>query len=370
MNMKVRILCGFILCAMLIVMNASIADSSVKVGDEIIFGMYEQDGNLSNGKEPISWIVVSTDKKSGTMRVVSNYLLDCVQYNTSTKKTKWANTTLNQWLQSSFVPEAFSDSEQAMIIPVKVSGETQGVFIPSQKEMKKYFKSYLCEPTRYAMNRGCFNYYYQGMTCGSYWLRMDTSSTWGTFVGAKGSVHTKKNKVTTSDNGVRPAINLSLNYDADSENADLNDLKIAERTTVAGIGRIQITGFSQSDRLGYYPAGNLRDTSQFYDSGSEAEYIFIRMCITNTEGYSIDYLTGSNVEVVYDGNYRFGGWVQQYPEQSGDIVFSAEDRHSIVPGENGYFCFGCTVPNAVANNDKPLEMHINLMGQEIVFNIR
>lgn len=38
--------------------TASASETAVKVGDTYVFGQYEQDNDLSNGKEPIEWIVI------------------------------------------------------------------------------------------------------------------------------------------------------------------------------------------------------------------------------------------------------------------------------------------------------------------------
>ncbi len=188
------------------------AGGSVYAGREFTFGSYEQDGNRSNGPEPIVWIVVDVDAASGTCTAVSKYLLDCVQYHTSTATVSWHDTSLNRWLYSWFIPSAFSAGERAALIPTRAGSSWEEVFIPSEEEMYRYFRGdYLCEPTRYAISRGVYSVRYQGRICGSYWLRRNVSSTWGTFVGAHGGIYNQRNnKVTVTDNGVRPAITLSL----------------------------------------------------------------------------------------------------------------------------------------------------------------
>ena len=72
--------------------NASSAGSSTGTGDNgsvtilahnqageqtfttVTFGTYEQDGNASNGAEPIEWYVL--DEKDGKKLLVSKYILD------------------------------------------------------------------------------------------------------------------------------------------------------------------------------------------------------------------------------------------------------------------------------------------------------
>ena len=52
---------------------------TVKVGDIVCFGTYEQDDNSANGNEDIEWIVLS--KEETRLLVISRLLLDAKQYN-------------------------------------------------------------------------------------------------------------------------------------------------------------------------------------------------------------------------------------------------------------------------------------------------
>lgn len=49
-----------------------------RVGDTVIFGQYEQDGNLDNGSEPIAWQVL--DVQGGKALLMSRYALDCLPF--------------------------------------------------------------------------------------------------------------------------------------------------------------------------------------------------------------------------------------------------------------------------------------------------
>ena len=367
--MKKTILLFICACLFLLPFLAH-SETLLQNGDEILFGSYEQDGNYGNGKEPICWQVLSVDEKNGTALVISKYLLDCVQYNTSTKTTKWENSTLSKWIQDTFIPEAFSEAELSLIVPTKVSGATQQVFILDQKELKKYLKSYLCSSTQYALNQGVFKSNVDGIVRSSYWVRMDKSSTWGTFVGSKGGINTKKNKVTVKDNGVRPAMYLSLDYAKDTTGASAADLKTGERITLGDM-TIQITGISNADELAYYKPGiTTGKASEYYASGVEAEYITIRLSIRNNASYAVDFTQGTTIELTYDNNYRFGGWVQQYPGSSSDIFLNSGDHFYIGPDETGYYCVGCTVPNSVVESTAPMFMTIHLQGEDITYYVQ
>ena len=73
------------------------------------FGSYEQDGNLSNGSEPITWIVLNNYQ--GKLLAISEKVLDVSSFGSRT----WENSTLRSWLNNEFFNTAFSDFEKAAI---------------------------------------------------------------------------------------------------------------------------------------------------------------------------------------------------------------------------------------------------------------
>ena len=141
-----------------------------KVGDYVFFGAYEQDNNTSNGKEDVEWLVLEI--KDGKTLVISQYALDCKQYNTSFTDVTWETCTLRKWLNNDFINAAFSADEKAMIPTITVSADknpeystnpgnaTQDrVFLLSITEANKYFSSdsaRQCKPTDYAVANGAW----------------------------------------------------------------------------------------------------------------------------------------------------------------------------------------------------------------------
>lgn len=87
--------------------------SSIKKGDVIKFGAYEQDLNYTNGKEPIEWIVIDKTKKSVTL--LSKYALDRLPYHIENKPIAWEDCTLRKWLNNNFFKSAFNKTEQGLI---------------------------------------------------------------------------------------------------------------------------------------------------------------------------------------------------------------------------------------------------------------
>ncbi len=90
-----------------------------KISDEekiITFGTYEQDGILENGAEPIEWVVDTYDDKTKTATLISLHILDGQPINNSESKTNnWKNSEIQKWLNSTFINQAFSLEQQAVM---------------------------------------------------------------------------------------------------------------------------------------------------------------------------------------------------------------------------------------------------------------
>lgn len=196
------------LVSLLTLLPAASAANDVYVGQTFYFGNYEQDGNLRNGDEPILWRVYSVDYSSRTVRAVSEYGLDSMVYNRSTSTTSWHNSTIRSWLNSTFLSAAFTSAEQGQLNSVYVSNSSDYVYILSQWEIQQYLDTELLYATEYA--RQCGAYTASDTGTSSYWARVDSTSTFGVFVGAHGSFYDHGNKVTEFDNAVRPAICVSF----------------------------------------------------------------------------------------------------------------------------------------------------------------
>ena len=124
--------------------------SNVQVGDHIEFGSYEQDGDETNGAEPISWEVL--DIEDGKALIISDYVLDVMEYHKDDEDITWADCTLRTWLNNDFYEEAFTEKEQGSIDYSEIQNTdnfafgTEGgedtedyVFLLSLDEVKKYY---------------------------------------------------------------------------------------------------------------------------------------------------------------------------------------------------------------------------------------
>ncbi len=91
-------------------------ETPYREGSYIVFGHYEQDGDTSNGPEPIEWEIVK--EENGKMLLMSRYILDCQYYNSEHAYVTWETSSLRAWLNKEFYNEAFKESEQNLILSV------------------------------------------------------------------------------------------------------------------------------------------------------------------------------------------------------------------------------------------------------------
>ena len=161
--------------------------SKASVGSYVHFGAYEQNNDTSDGKEDIEWLVLA--KNGNKMLLISRYELDCQSYNSSRTDVTWETCSLRTWLNGTFINNAFSSDEQAMIQNTTVTADknpsystppgnntTDKVFLLSITEAKKYFSSdeaRKCALTDYAIAQGAETY--SSLTGGKepcwWWLR-------------------------------------------------------------------------------------------------------------------------------------------------------------------------------------------------------
>ena len=189
------------------------------VGKTFYFGSYEQDNNISNGKEDIEWIVLR--KEDDRIFAISKCALDCKQYNNNKTDVTWETCTLRKWLNEDFLNAAFSSDEQKKILEVQVSADIETgngispgndtkdrVFLLSVQEVKQYSHAQECEPSEYAKAKEC---YVKDGRCW-WWLRSPGSrSNRAAFVDYSGFIDFRSGRPVTNDNiAIRPALWLNL----------------------------------------------------------------------------------------------------------------------------------------------------------------
>lgn len=175
-----------------------------QVGDVVEFGSYEQDGDTSNGKEPIEWRVLAVEGSRAL--VVSDKALDAHAFNSDYDKgNEWESSDLKNWLENDFATQAFTDDEEKIIDGAPT--------LLSRDEANEYFKSdedRICCPTKWAKKNGAGGY--NGDGC-FWWLRSVPDG--GTGHGADlvydvGRLGPGGNSVDITSNAVRPALWVNL----------------------------------------------------------------------------------------------------------------------------------------------------------------
>lgn len=208
--------------------------SSVKAGDVITFGRYEQDDNMLNGKEPIEWIVLSKSKDK--IFVLSKKVLDnCTFYG---KTGTWEDSYVRQWLNKEFYNAAFTKKEKNMISKTKLknpgnkeyktedeNNTKDKVFLLSLAEAtnKKFGFSTktsedskrVCSMTKYALVQGVRNYGNDSYYGGGWWLRTSGHDrTMKVYVGAANGGISLEGRFDdvfdANDMGIRPAMYIKI----------------------------------------------------------------------------------------------------------------------------------------------------------------
>lgn len=100
--------------------------AGIQVGNIVTLGVYEQDSDETNGKEPIEWEVVG--EKDGKYLLLSHYVIDYMPFDNggawdvlmanqvlADSFCTWDTSTVRAYLNSEFYNNAFSDKEKEHI---------------------------------------------------------------------------------------------------------------------------------------------------------------------------------------------------------------------------------------------------------------
>lgn len=214
--------------------------------ENISFGTYVQDKDLSNGQDRIEWLVL--DEEENRKLLISKYSLDLGPYyreisgngfalgkwnkesNTEIRDVRWETCTLRRWLNTEFKKKAFTDEEQQRMLDVintnnenaafgkepyeavqnDLSTQDQ-IFLLSVEEVQRYFvdkEARKCEVTEYVnLKKGSDK---DEIMYGSWWLRSsDHNNNRAAYVNADGIVRFSEDP--DEDRCIRPALWISCN---------------------------------------------------------------------------------------------------------------------------------------------------------------
>ena len=194
-----------------------------KVGDTVSFGHYEQDNNLSNGKESIAWRVLM--KEEGKALLISEMGLDCRPYHTVYDSVTWEICSLRKWLNADFLEATFTAAEQKAIVSTMIRNEdnpeynTEGgretcdkIFLLSITEAQQYFSDdvyRVLQLTTFAMEQGKGTWSNERFV--TWWLRSPgDSSSMAAHTLLDGSVFTSGGPVLFPYLAVRPVLWVDL----------------------------------------------------------------------------------------------------------------------------------------------------------------
>ena len=223
------------------------------VGDTIFFGNYEQNGNLSDGKEPIEWVILRKDDNNNSVILISKYILDCYPFNGFSENATWETSSLRYHMNNVMLNEMFSEVELSCILPTFLlnsknifnnaySGEPtyDYIFIPGIDEMLAFFYNdnfvnearinelikpndkRVCLATEYAINRGvrvlgvgkkypkAGNYFLRtsGLPGRRIWFGNVYAEHFQAFVSENGAIKPDGTGINSLDDGIRPMVQI------------------------------------------------------------------------------------------------------------------------------------------------------------------
>lgn len=174
-----------------------------QVGDVVEFGSYEQDGDASNGKEPIEWRVLAVE--GNRAYVVSQKALDAHAFNADKDDgNDWNSSDLKKWLESDFASQAFTSDEMKEIdgAPMLLSVDEANTYFKSDEERQ-------CCPTNRLKQQWGWDSDFNS-AC-HWWLRSPGGeSYYAARVVADGYVDSDGYYVDDANGPVRPALWINL----------------------------------------------------------------------------------------------------------------------------------------------------------------
>lgn len=199
---------------------------TIKIGSFITFGTYYKDNTAE--KCSVQWLVLDIEPYLDRALLISRYSLDYQKFNDN-KQSNWANCSLREWLNATFLNTAFSPREQMAIAITKnhtevskrgvsAGEDTQDrVFLLGANDSTWYFHDMdkrICSPTGHVINQ-CLTINGTGQfdekSLCRWWLRSQgDSSEHIAFVDTDGRVVETGEKADTTM-AVRPALWLDLN---------------------------------------------------------------------------------------------------------------------------------------------------------------
>lgn len=238
MKKLISLLLAAVMCISLCsVLTPSVIASSaiVSAGHDqfLTLGHYEQDNNLSNGKEPIVWKVMEINGDEAL--ILSNYALDERPFDDYADETTWDKCTLRTWLNSTFLENAFDDEEQKVIIESYVkcyrnsgysyssgSDTIDKIFLPSAKELPAGRDiDRVCIATEYLKSQPGMWYDKESGQVWYYLRTVGMNDSRVALIHWEGSVFWRGDKINNCSHAIRPMMRISISA-LEAHNGSIN----------------------------------------------------------------------------------------------------------------------------------------------------
>ena len=145
--------------------------TGLKSGDTVLFGSYMQQAGSDSQRDPISWRVLTADKKKRRILLLAEKGLDILSFSEPkdtdaylVSSRSWQDSYIRSWLNSEFYQESFSEDEKQRIQGTDLRTKdktgsrhtTDKIFLLDSKEAKRYLKNpyaMACTLTDYASEK-------------------------------------------------------------------------------------------------------------------------------------------------------------------------------------------------------------------------
>ena len=163
----------WLLCALVVFLTLMLSISlgftprcdAYAIGDQVVIGSYEQDGDETNGQEPLTWTVSAVFPDVAFLTCDKG--IDYLPYHGEEKENvTWGESDLRTWLHSSFLNQAFTDSEKEKLYKIPLATDKthrtlinmhkpeyndDGIFIEDVNH--SFWLRQLSSPTEYAKSK-------------------------------------------------------------------------------------------------------------------------------------------------------------------------------------------------------------------------
>lgn len=118
---------------------------SLRPGDIVVMGEYDQDHTPENGLEPIEWIVTSIEGDHAIL--ISRYGLDVHRFSGSPTIDQWPGSALFAWLNKELIRQAFSADELFAIKYAQRHRSEEYLYLMTKQEVEQAFPDELSRRT-------------------------------------------------------------------------------------------------------------------------------------------------------------------------------------------------------------------------------